>query len=76
MSIENPYNYTEIDLKTITNEKIALKQGFNEAIKAVYEWGNEPCKNPEHFVPLRGHPFHRINLTKRECPICWLELNK
>jgi len=34
MIIKNPYSYTEKELKTITDARIALKQGYDEGYEA------------------------------------------
>ncbi len=64
----NPYQYSKPELKTITNEKLALCQGWQESFITLVVWLEEPCT--EHDEP-RSFRHHR-----KDCPQCWQELKE
>lgn len=60
MKLENPYRYTEADLETITNERIALCHGWQEGFDAAVKWYNEPDA-PQEPCPDCGGSGCRYN---------------
>ena len=67
---ENPYKYTKADIPTITNERIALAQGWQEGYQA-------GIKKALEVAPKHIPKYHDIS-PDCDCKLCsgWKSLKK
>ncbi len=58
---------------TDVDQSIAKAQ-LSHTLKQIKDWGNEKC--PHWEKRIKNQILQERKLLKRECPICWEELDK
>ena len=61
--IENPYAYTDADIPTITDNRLAIEQGFDEGVAATLDYLTTQKGYCDHLAVV---DFRIIEQLKRE----------